>query len=250
MKFIEIYRVKNWYYYLGFVLMGFLSVSSFNLELLMLLFLGSFLLAYSFSLNDFCDEGKKAYFIFPLILSILFLPLLNFSQIFLSVFFLFIVTIYSAKPVRLKAKPFFSSLCNGVGFSMLFLLGHSTKAFDFVAFLLFLLFFSFNMVAQFIHEVVDLKDDKKNKIITTAVFLGQKSMKKLCCFFLLLSFLVSLYLFCLNIVSPFFVFVTLLFAFFFMYRIFTSKIDKRLREEYKFFGLFLGLIYLILIVYR
>lgn len=230
--------------------MGFLSVSSFNLELLILLFLGSFLLAYSFSFNDFCDEGKKAYFIFPLILSILFLPLLNFSQIFLTVFFLLIVTIYSAKQVRLKAKPFFSSLCNGVGFSILFLLGYSTKAFDFVVFLLFLLFFSFNIVAQFIHEVVDLKYDKKNKIITTAVFLGQKSMKKLCYFFLLLSFLVSLYLFYINSVSYFFVFVTLYFSFFFMYRIFTSKIDKRLREEYKFFGLVLGLIYLILIVYR
>jgi 4-hydroxybenzoate polyprenyltransferase len=242
-KFVEVYRVKHWYYYLGFILLGFSLVSPFNLGLLTLLFLGAFLLAYAYSFNDFCDERKKPYFIFPLALTILMLPFLNFSQLILALLFLFIVTVYSGRPLRLKAKPFLSSLCNGIGFSILFLLGYSVKTLDSVALLFFLLFFSFNMIAQFVHEVVDLSEDKKNKIITTAVFLGEQNIKKLCYFFLLLAFFLSLYLFCLNVLNILLFFATALFVVFFIYKIFNHKIDKKLRKEYRNLGVLLGLIY-------
>jgi 4-hydroxybenzoate polyprenyltransferase len=247
-KLVEVYRVKHWYYYLGFILLGFSLVSPFNLGLLTLLLLGAFLLAYAYSFNDFCDEGKKPYFIFPLVLSILLLPLLNFSQFILTVSFLFIVTAYSARPLRLKAKPFLSSLCNGIGFSMLFLLGYSVRTVDSITLLFFLLFFSFNMIAQFIHEVVDLREDRRNKIITTAVFLGEKNIKKLSCIFLLFSFFVSLYLYYLNVFNLLIVFITSLFVAFFIYRISRSKIDEKLRREYKILGIAVGLVYFIFFI--
>ena len=247
-KFVEVYRVKHWYYYLGFILLGFSLVSPFNLGLLTLLFLGAFLLAYAYSFNDFCDEGEKPYFIFPLALTILMLPFLNFSQLILTLFSLFIATAYSARPLRLKAKPFLSSLCNGIGFSILFLLGYSVRTVDSTALLFFLLFFSFNMVAQFIHEVVDLKEDRRSKVITTAVLLGEKNIKKLSCLFLLFSFLISFYLFCLNVLNLLLVFTTFLFVAFFIYRIFIRKIDEKLRREYKILGTIIGFIYLIFFI--
>jgi 4-hydroxybenzoate polyprenyltransferase len=244
-KFIEVYRVRHWYYYLGFILLGFSLVSPLKLGLLTPLLLGAFLLAYAYSFNDFCDEREKPYYIFPLALTILMLPFLNFSQFILALFFLFIVTAYSGRSVRLKSKPFLSSLCNGIGFSILFLLGYSVRAVDFIALLFFLLFFSFNMVSQFIHEVVDLSEDKKNKIITTAVFLGEKNIKRLCYFFLLLAYLFSLYLFCLNVLNILLLFATVIFIAFFIYKIFNHKIDKKLRKEYRNLGVLLGLIYFI-----
>ncbi|MDI6826390.1 MAG: UbiA prenyltransferase family protein [Candidatus Aenigmarchaeota archaeon] len=247
MKINEVYKVKAWYYYLGFILLGFFMNYSFSLTLLILLLAGSFMLAYAYSFNDFWDKRKKAYFVLPLVLSILIIPFLNQTQILLALIFLFIVTIYSAKPIRLKAKPFLSSFCNGIGFSVLFLLGYSVKSLDFRGFIFFLLFFCFNMVAQFIHEIVDLKEDRKNRIITTAVFLGEDKIKTTCYTFLLIAFLLSFYLFYLEFVGFIFVLATLFFVLFFTYKIHKKKIDRRLRKEYKLFGLIVGVIYFILL---
>jgi 4-hydroxybenzoate polyprenyltransferase len=246
MNIIEAYRINNWYYYLGFILIGFLMSSSFNLNLLINLFLGSFILAYAYSFNDFCDKGRKAYFILPLILSIFILPFLNHIQILLTLIFLFIVTIYSSKTIRLKAKPFISSFCNGIGFTILFLLGYTVKNFDLRGLIIFLLFFCFNMVAQFIHEMTDLKEDRKNGIISTAVFLGEGKIKKICYIFLWSTPLIGFYLFYFKFVNSFFVIITLFFVLFFTYRFFQKKIDKNIRMEYRILGLILGFIYLLL----
>jgi len=244
MKIIEVYRIKDWYHYLGFVLIGFFLNSSFDSRLFLLLLTCSFMLSYAFSFNDFWDNGKKAYFVFPLFLSFLLFPFLNMMQILLASIFLFIVTIYSLKPIRLKAKPFLSSLCNGVGFTILFLLGYCLQSLDIKGLIFFMLFFCFNMVAQFIHEVVDLEEDKKNKDITTAVFLGEKNIKILSHTFLWLAFFFALYLFILKLVNFLFLLATFFFTSFFSYRLVKDRIDSNLRKKYRSLGIITGLVYL------
>ena len=248
MNLFEIYRVKDWYYYLGFILIGFFLTSSFYSRLLIFLLFGSFLLAYAFSFNDFWDEGKKAYFLFPLLLSILLFISLNIMQIVLASIFLFIVTVYSAKPLRLKSKPFFSSLCNGIGFSLLFLIGYCVINLDLNGIIFFFFFLCFNMVSQFIHEAVDIDKDREKRILTTGVLLGKRKLKKLCYVFLWLSFFTCLYLFYIKIVNFLFLFTTIFFVIFFTNKLIKCKIDRNLRKNYKTFGIFAGFIYFFSII--
>jgi 4-hydroxybenzoate polyprenyltransferase len=100
------------------------------------------------------------------------------------------------------------------------------------------------MVAQFIHEVVDSRKDKKEGIITTAVLCGERRIKKFCYFFLLLSFLLSSYLLYLKTVNLLFVITTFFFSFFFTVDIARSKIDKKLRKRFRTLGVVVGFIYL------
>jgi 4-hydroxybenzoate polyprenyltransferase len=249
-KILDIYRFLDWYYYLGFLLLGLCLRAQLNITIFKYFLLSAFLLAYAFSFNDFCDKRKKAYFILPLFLSILFFPLLNITQIILSSIFLLIVIFYSAKPLRLKAKPFFSSLCNGVGFSIIFLLGYSVISFDVYGFIFSLFLFCFNMIAQLIHEVVDIDEDKKENITTTAVLCGERRIIRFCQFFLSMIFLIGAYLYYLKIVGFIFLIITMIFSTFFMFKISRKRIDKNLRKNYKIFGILVGLIYFILICVR
>lgn len=206
------------------------------------------MLSYAFSFNDFWDKKRKAYFIFPLFLSFLLFSLFNTIQIVLASIFLLIVTLYSYKPLKLKAKPFFSSFCNGIGFSLLFLLGYSVRNLDQRSVIFFFFFFSLNMVAQFLHEFSDFEEDKKNRIITTAVFLGKRKIKKLCYFFLWLSFITCFYLFYLKIVNYIFLFTNIFFVIFFTHKLLKRRINRKLRKDYKILGIFAGFIYFILII--
>jgi 4-hydroxybenzoate polyprenyltransferase len=247
MKILSYYRVSGWYYYLGYIVLGFLLKSPLNIEIIKHILLGSFLLAYAFSFNNFYDKReKRKFFILPLILSFLFLPLFNIFQIIISLIFLIIVTFYSLHPFRWKAKPFISSLYNGFGFTLIFLLGYFvTPTFEIGGLLFSVLFFCFNMVAQFIHEIVHKKIDKKNNIITTVVFCGESAVKKFCFFLFALSLFISLYLCYLRFINPLTLFVTILYVIKFTIILSRKKIDKKVRSEYKVLGIIVGLFYII-----
>jgi 4-hydroxybenzoate polyprenyltransferase len=245
-ELIRVYRVNNWYYYLGFILIGFSLVSSINWNLILLLFWGAGILAYAYSLNDFCDfsfQSRKLYFLYPLILSFPILHFLTLTQVLLSFIFLLVVTTYSVPPLRFKSRPFISSFCNAFGFSILFLMGYSISFPDMRALAFFVLFLFFNFVAQFIHEILHLKEDKKNGDITTAVFLGTRRVKKLIYICLVSSFFVNIYLFIENIINWVLFLVTTFFIFFHLYEVHRKKIDAKLRKRYRISGMILGIIY-------
>lgn len=244
MSLFRIYRLFNWFYYLGFILIGFSIKSPLNIDIMKLLFFGAFLLSYAYSFNDYYDKHeKKKFFILPLIFSFLFLSLFNIFQIIISLIFLIIVTFYSLHPFRWKAKPFISSLCNGIGFTLLFWLGYST--FDFIGLLFSLLLFSLEMVAQFIHEIVHMKEDIEDKIKTTAIFIGIKKIKSVCLLFLFISILLSLWLYTLEIVNIIFILATTIFSIYFILRILIDKTGEKIRKEYRYFGIIIGIIYLL-----
>lgn len=251
MEILKYYRVSDWYYYLGFIILGFTLNSLLNIDIIKHLLLGSFLLAYAYSLNDFSDKNeKKKFFIFPLILSILLLPFFNNFQILTSLIFLMIVTLYSVYPFRWKSKPFISSFCNGFGFTIIFLLGYFyISTLNLNGILLASLFFCFNMVAQFMHEIIHLDKDKKRNIITTAVFLNDR-VKNICHAFHLLAitfiFILLYYNFLNTIISS----AMLLFIIWFTIRIETIEINEKIRKEYKNFGILIGIIYFILNIFK
>lgn len=250
MSIFKVYRFIEWYYYLGYVVLGFLLKSTLNMDIIKHILLGAFLLAYAFSFNDFNDKHeKKKFFILPLILSFLLLIFFNIFQIIISLSFLIIVTFYSSSTFRLKAKPFLSSLCNGFGFTIIFLLGHFyTMVFKIESIFFIILFFSLNMVAQFIHEAAHLKKDKKDKIITTALFYGEKNIKIFCYFFLFIVFLTNIYLLLLKSINIFFFLSLVFFIIFFIFEIKRRKIDIITRKRYKFFGVVFGIIFLLSIL--
>lgn len=248
----KIYRINSWYYYLGFVLIGLAITSPINLQLFKYIMLSSFLLAYAFSINDFYDEcQKRFYFIFPFILLFIFLPFFNMAQIIISIFFILIVTLYSVPQVRLKTIPFISSLCNGLGFSMIFLVGYlNIPYFDLKGVLFMFYLFSFEMIAQLIHEIVHFNEDKKNNFITTAVFLGKTRTKKFCYIFLFLALLAIVYLFFMRIIGMLFLITSVLFIMYFVIEIKSKRINLKLREKYRKFGIVTGIIYILLILLR
>jgi len=246
------YRIFDWYYYLGYILLGFLLKSSLNISIIKHFLLGAFLLAYAFSFNIFCDKNeKKKFFLLPLTLSFLMLPLFNLFQTIISLIFLIIVTFYSAYPFRWKVKPFLSSLCNGFGFTIIFLLGYFYIPNITIEGLLFsILIFCFNMVAQFIHEIVHEKVDKKNKIITTTVFYGERTVRYFCYLFLLLSLLITFYLLYMKFINIIFFVITTSFIIFFIIEIYRKNIDKSFREKYKILGILIGFIYFISLILK
>lgn len=247
MNIIKIYRVLDWYYYLGFILIGFSLRSTLNLDIIIYILLGASLLAYAYSLNDFYDKHeKKKFFVLPFILSFLLFPFFNVIQIIVSLIFLLIVTFYSVYPFRWKSKPTISSLCNGFGFTIIFLLGYFYKPTLYLDGVLFsLLFFSFNMIAQIIHEFVHIKEDKKNKIMTIAVFYGEKTGRYLCYLFLLLSLFIVYYLFYMKYIGILFFVSVTFFITFFIRGIYKNTINDQFRKNYRILGILIGFIYFI-----
>jgi len=244
-KLIEIYRVKNWFYYLGFVILGLIYNKQTHLNFPSLL-ISPFLLGYAYSLNDFYDRKTTGkYFLIPLLLSLILLLTLNFLQILVAVTFLVIVTIYSAEPFRLKKVPIVVTLLNGVGFSLLFLLGYwsqPSSAFptEFFIILLFL-----NLSAQLIHEGVHMKEDKKENIYTTALVCGRKNLKLLITSLLSISLIFILTLFFRKKVSLLFLISTIIFLLLSIYKIQTTPMNKEVRRCFRNGGIVTGVIWFI-----
>lgn len=246
-KILSIYRITDWLYFIGFSLFGYFF-SLHNIRLLQLIFLSAFILSFAYSLNEYYDKNKgkfKFFPYFPLFLSFFFLSGLTLTQILSYLFFIIIFYFYSAPP-RLKGVPFLGSFLNGIGFSLLFLLGYGRL--DLFACFFSLLLFSLEMPAQLIHEVVDYEEDKRDKINTTTIYLGKGGSKSLCYVFLLASvitsFLISL---ALEVHS------TLLFVPFSLYFLdeiketnLKQKLFQKLRRRYKILGTSTGSLFLLL----
>jgi 4-hydroxybenzoate polyprenyltransferase len=247
---IEIYRIKDWYYYLGFILIGVLLNSSFNSKVIILLLSGSFLLAYAFSFNDFCDgKEKKRYFLLPLVLLVPLILFLNFFQILIILVFLLIVTVYSMDPIRLKTREFTGTLCNGFGFTILFLLGYfHIPILDFLAIPFFFLLFLFEMIAQLIHEMVHLKQDRKKNIITTAVLYGEAFIRRLSISFLFLSLILSIFMYYYGLINIIFLIATIFFSVLFILEFKIKKINLAFRKKYRNTSIIIGIIYFVSIL--
>jgi 4-hydroxybenzoate polyprenyltransferase len=231
------YRVKDWFHYLGYILLG--CLASNNLDLSNFL-LGSLMLAFAYSFNDYFDKKlKNKTFILPLLLSFVFLPFLNNFQLIFYFLFIFIFVLYSWPVTYLEGRPFFSTILNSVGFLLIFFLPFRNigKFLELSNFSLLLFFL--NSAAQIIHEITHYKDDKKNGKITTVVNLGIENSILVLRLNLILIIITSFLLF------PKFKFVSISTLLFSIYFLSHKKIDIKTRKRFKLLGILCGIIYLL-----
>lgn len=217
---IKISRPVSWIifpliFYSGLLLGG----AKFSFVILLILFSLSFpLCLYGYCINDIYDyktdirnprkksilEGyivypkcrnilKKISFlsILPLIISVLLTK--NFLTVLMCLLLIFIGYSYSAPPIRLKEKPPFDSLSNGlIYFFLPFSLGYSLSG-SFVNFPLFKTLF-LTLCVSSIHAVGTMMDysvDKSVGIKTFAVRYGQRTTAIFAFFTFFLSFLLG-----------------------------------------------------------
>ncbi len=191
------YRIRNWYYYLGFIILGKTIPSGWKGIVLWTLASAAIVLAFIFSLNDSADgQNSKKIFIFPLVL----LPFVfYFVYLFQRIILLCVLVlqiIYSLKPLRLKRIPILGTLCCTLTFPQFFLLGYLEEAkFDLHALSIFLLLVLLSGFLQIIHEVNHSKKDNAESIKTSAVFFGKKAMERFCIVLLMLSLVLTYFLY-------------------------------------------------------
>ncbi len=135
---------------------------------------------------------------------------------------------YSLPPVKLKGRPIWDMLSNGIGYGMLnFAVGWlSQRPFEWQMFLKFLPY-SLSISAVFINTtIVDVEGDKKSGEVTTAVLLGERH-----------SYAFSTILMAMAVIASFLLrdpicFIPSLIALpFFLYLLFYSKKEKPLNRK-------------------
>ncbi len=193
LKGTGIYRIREWWYFLGLPILGFLAGKGEVKNLLAILALSFFLGCYSFSLNEIFDKrlSRRAFAyplssLFLLILLLFIFPLTNPQKLIIIILSIF-ASIYSLPSLHLKSIPFLGTLTNSFGFPLLIVLGARQINRD--IFLLYFLYFSLMLLAQLIHEFAHLTEDKKEGI-TTAMLMGKKR-ERLLWFFLFPALLIS-----------------------------------------------------------
>jgi 4-hydroxybenzoate polyprenyltransferase len=195
-RFNRFYRFSEWAHFLGFVFLGILfGVRSGNLDLLLMLqvlIASSLFLAFAYSFNVLFDSELEA-LATPshdvvvtrrprrLLLSLstavaglaLLVPFL--SSFLLGLVFVFIWALYSYPVSKLKAVPILCTIINGVGFSILFLIGFaSVRPLSGSSALFFGLLVLLEIPAQLIHEVAHSEVDAAFAVTTTAVRYGMR----------------------------------------------------------------------------
>lgn len=240
---IKTYRVAHWLHFLGFTVLGAVASPSIPLSRL---FVGvaasALLLAYAYSFNDFFDKKKKGFFPFaPLFLFAPLMFVMDARQIFFSILFVIIVTLYSLPAPRLKAFPVFGTLSNSIGFSFLFLIG-SQLPLNRVSLVLLVILFVLETVAQLIHELADMKEDAKDRVLTTARWVGRKNTQRISRMLLVIAIFVSLSM--TNSFGFYFIGIpTIIFSSLFFVR--TSFPDSAVvRAEYRKVGMLAGMFFL------
>jgi 4-hydroxybenzoate polyprenyltransferase len=124
---------------------------------------------------------------------------------------------------------------------LLFFLGSSFIDTSFL--ILFLIFVCLNTIAQLFHEVIDCKEDKGRKDITTTVRYGSNFSRNLSISFLLSVAILSAILFYLRAVGIFFLVPTIIFVAYFCLETKKSKINGKFRRKYRNFGILIGILY-------
>ena len=187
--------MKDWWYFLGIPLLGFLYKPHTNyISLLINLIACVPLLAFAYSLNDFFEGISKSNFLIPLIAfisTIIFLFLFDKSLHFITYLFLILmVGFYSMPLFALKRIPFVSTICNVIGPPLLIIFGINELDGDIFR-LIFIVSCIF-LMAQVFHELADWEEDKRKNIVTTIQVLGGKNFMIVGMLFLFLAFLISL----------------------------------------------------------
>lgn len=245
--FIKVYRLKDWWYFLGLIVLGFFfNRSPSFFYFLTKILISGLLLAFAFSWNEFFDKKfprKKIIFpLIPLFLILFSLNILNQKNKILTFLFLLVALLYSLPPIRLKSYPFIGTFCNAFGFSLLFLIGANNFKNNLIWPIYFGLF-SLLFVAQLIHELEHALQDKSARILTTAIFLGERRTKFLIIFFLLLgdtSFLrFSLFVTIISLIYSLYIIILLI-----------KNINySSLRKIYRYTGLAFGIILLLYLLF-
>jgi 4-hydroxybenzoate polyprenyltransferase len=199
---LSTYRIKNWWYYLGYPLLGFAFAGSFD-GWFVILPLTILILAHSYSMNERYDRNMKGYdFLIPILISLLFVPFLNIYQIFCFISIITISFSYSHPAIHFKSKPFVVTILNGMFFSLFFSLAYLQIAWpDILMFRIFGLLSFFNIGAQLIHELSHQNEDLSEDINTTAVYLGEKRTTLLLVFSMICGIAYSFYLFIVMVLS-------------------------------------------------
>jgi 4-hydroxybenzoate polyprenyltransferase len=192
----KFYRISEWIHFLGFVFLGILfGAGSSNPDLyhtLEVLIASSLLLAFAYSFNLLCDselessvrlsrKAKLSHHPRELLLSflpaVLALSLVAWSAetVLLAIIFLLVWTLYSCPGPRLKAIPVLCTVTNGLGFSILFLMGFAAVTHLSPASLMFFcILVLLEIPGQLIHEVTHSNEDTQLGDKTTAVQYGTK----------------------------------------------------------------------------
>jgi lycopene elongase/hydratase (dihydrobisanhydrobacterioruberin-forming) len=215
-KFIlKISRPRFWLYLAGPLMIGFIVVESniyifFNPLFYILLFY--FLLPaniYLYGVNDYFDlktdllnpkKDKKELrladikkrkiikiysIIFLLISLVLVLFLSNFKAQLFAFLFLFLATFYSAPPLRFKSRLFLDFISNILYVLPAFIAySYLSNNWPSISIVLAVSFWSFAM--HLFSAIPDIEFDKRAKVITSAVFLGEKKSLFLCFIFWLI----------------------------------------------------------------
>lgn len=125
-------------------------------------------------------QQSKKFLIFAIIISFLYFIFLpnHFTKI---IFLLFMVLsyIYSAKPIRLKAKPFVDSASNLLYF-LPGVISYNIATNQLIPWFLWVAFFCWTFSMHLFSAVPDISADKKANLLTTAIFLGYKKSLLLC----------------------------------------------------------------------
>lgn len=130
----------------------------------------------------------------PLFLAYLFLSMAVFYMLLFSGF---MILAYSARPFRIKEKPFIETFWNGIGYGTLpyyISLLASEKPMAINLHFLGLILFFVAASGHILLQVRDVRDDVKARVTTTSTMLGRKRMIRLSRIFILAAGLVVVYL--------------------------------------------------------
>lgn len=235
MGLLKRYRIYNWWYFLGLPILG--SLVTGNYPDIKDIVISALLLAFAYSWNDYFDykkyqNGSILIPLLPLCVAIFLTFTLGQNKLFATCLFLIIAGSYSMPPFRLKKYPFISTLCNTIGFSLLFLIGTTKITMKIVPSYFYLLFLL--TIAQLLHELAHLPEDENQNIITTAIFIKEEKTNLLILAFFILAIIVSLF------ISPL-IFMTSLIIGLNQRRIFRKEKNYQyLRKIFRWQGLILG----------
>lgn len=274
---LRFYRVKDWIKNLGIPLIGFLTASWLNANLLLIVFATSLILSYAYSINnlfDFLINGEKNYIYY---LSkkgvsekksalLCFLPfliffLINFylpiwaSIIGFSCFTL--SSLYSFPKVRLKNYWLPSLLVNSVGLGILlflfgFFFGSTTISMQSIIFMIIL--FIHILSLDILHQIAHRKIDKKFGIKTFPQVFGIRKSLRCIIYLQLIVIFVCLITFLYSLLKYSIFLGSILFSFLKIRRILKClrsiyKIDYNVLRN-KMYGMWEGIFYVVFLLMR
>ena len=243
MGFVKFFRVKHWFYFLGFTILGivFSGGKLLSVKSLITLTASTLLLAFGFAVNGAYDhrKGIKKSFI-PAFLSLPLLFLMNPSELIVFGTTFILLFLYSHPRSNFQAVPILGTLLNPIVFCNLFLLGWlPSSALTNQGIFLYSLLFVLELASQLIHEGMDYEEDKKIKKRTSTVRFGKRIVKPLTFLCLLAGVFFSIPL------GPYFYVLVAGITVYYSSLMRRLNDFKRLRKVFKNLGVMAGIIWLV-----